>query len=308
MCHEPAGTSSCSAPVPLQATLAKDEVTVQRFEYPTRYPAPNPELNWADLYLPAGDQKVDSIPLAVLIHGGAWHKESGAGSFDHLARDLASRGMAVYNVEYRHIGSGGGWPVTFRDVADYVLARFDPVERASVPDVCARAVATLGDIGLIGQAMRQVYADARRPLHPAQVAEFKARVYYAAHLLAIVPDLICVLDQESAEPITTERLRYGQRVRVLGISTPDLMRTPEALATFGPVAQGRAAGARDPPAARRELRRLRRAEDARPDAAPGMGSRSRPDRPAHGDRGRAGREAVEEGLHHQVRPRGGEAG
>ncbi len=57
-------------------------------------------------------------------------------------------------------------------------------------------------------------------------------------LLAIVPDLICVLDHESAEPITTERLRYGQRVRVLGISTPDLMRTPGALATFGPVAFG----------------------------------------------------------------------
>lgn len=57
-------------------------------------------------------------------------------------------------------------------------------------------------------------------------------------LLAIVPDLVCVLDHESAEPITTERLRYGQRVRVLGISTPGLMRSPEALATFGPVAFG----------------------------------------------------------------------
>ena len=50
-------------------------------------------------------------------------------------------------------------------------------------------VATLGDIGLIGQAMRRVYADAQRPLHPVQVAEFKARVYYAAHLLAVVPDI-----------------------------------------------------------------------------------------------------------------------
>ena len=48
---------------------------------------------------------------------------------------------------------------------------------------------TLGDIGLIGQAMRRVYAQAQRPLHPAQVAEFKARVYYAAHLLAVVPDI-----------------------------------------------------------------------------------------------------------------------
>jgi hypothetical protein len=50
-------------------------------------------------------------------------------------------------------------------------------------------VATLVDIGFIGQAMRQVYADAQRPLHPAQVAEFKARAYYAAYLLAAVPDI-----------------------------------------------------------------------------------------------------------------------
>ncbi len=50
-------------------------------------------------------------------------------------------------------------------------------------------VACLVDVGLIGQAMRQVYADAQRPLHPVQVAEFKARVYYAAHLLHAVPDI-----------------------------------------------------------------------------------------------------------------------
>ncbi|MGI5131490.1 DUF917 domain-containing protein [Pseudonocardia sp. CA-107938] len=53
-------------------------------------------------------------------------------------------------------------------------------------------------------------------------------------VVCIVPDLICILEAESAEPITTEALRYGQRVVVVGISTPDLMRTPEALATFGP--------------------------------------------------------------------------
>ena len=50
-------------------------------------------------------------------------------------------------------------------------------------------VATLLDLGLIGQAMRQVYQAAQRPLHPAQVAEFKARAYYAAYLLAVVPDI-----------------------------------------------------------------------------------------------------------------------
>jgi DUF917 family protein len=57
-------------------------------------------------------------------------------------------------------------------------------------------------------------------------------------VVAIVPDLICVVDSESAEPITTEGLRYGQRVRVLGISTPEMMRTPAALAAFGPSAFG----------------------------------------------------------------------
>jgi DUF917 family protein len=54
----------------------------------------------------------------------------------------------------------------------------------------------------------------------------------------VVPDLVCVLDTERGEPITTETLRYGQRVTVVGISTPALMRTPEALATFGPAAFG----------------------------------------------------------------------
>jgi DUF917 family protein len=54
----------------------------------------------------------------------------------------------------------------------------------------------------------------------------------------IVPDLICVLDADSAEPITTERIRYGQRVKVMGVSTPPIMRTPEALAVFGPAGFG----------------------------------------------------------------------
>ncbi len=57
-------------------------------------------------------------------------------------------------------------------------------------------------------------------------------------LLAIVPDLICVLDSETAEPITAETLRYGNRVKVMGVAVPTIMRTPEALAVFGPAAFG----------------------------------------------------------------------
>jgi DUF917 family protein len=57
-------------------------------------------------------------------------------------------------------------------------------------------------------------------------------------MLAVVPDLIAVLDADTAQPIPTERLRYGQRVNVLGVRVPPIMRTPEALAVFGPRAFG----------------------------------------------------------------------
>ncbi|MCO5219073.1 MAG: DUF917 domain-containing protein [Thermomicrobiales bacterium] len=57
-------------------------------------------------------------------------------------------------------------------------------------------------------------------------------------VLASVPDLICIVDSVTAEPITTEVLRYGLRVTVLGIPAPRLLKTPEALAVVGPGAFG----------------------------------------------------------------------
>ncbi|HKU17159.1 MAG TPA: DUF917 domain-containing protein [Steroidobacteraceae bacterium] len=57
-------------------------------------------------------------------------------------------------------------------------------------------------------------------------------------VLAIVPDLIAILDSATAEPITTEGLKYGQRVKVVALSAAPIMRTREALAVFGPQAFG----------------------------------------------------------------------
>lgn len=55
---------------------------------------------------------------------------------------------------------------------------------------------------------------------------------------AVVPDVIAILDSVTAEPITTEGLKYGQRVKVLGISAAPTMRSEAALAVFGPQAFG----------------------------------------------------------------------
>lgn len=56
----------------------------------------------------------------------------------------------------------------------------------------------------------------------------------ADKVLATVPDLIAVLDSETAHPITTEGLRYGTRGIVIGIPCNPKWRTREGIATVGP--------------------------------------------------------------------------
>lgn len=52
--------------------------------------------------------------------------------------------------------------------------------------------------------------------------------------LAMVPDLIVIVDAETAAPINAERLHYGQRVAVLAIGAPEFYQTPQALAATQP--------------------------------------------------------------------------
>jgi uncharacterized protein len=52
--------------------------------------------------------------------------------------------------------------------------------------------------------------------------------------LVTVPDLIAVLDIDTGEPVTTEGLRYGFRVAVIGIPCDSRWRTPKGLEIVGP--------------------------------------------------------------------------
>ena len=94
----------------------RDEPEKTRVQYRTEDEG-DPDQNWGDLYLPAGEHEEDSVPLVVLIHGGSWASQLGAEVMNTYAEDLVDRGMAVYNIEYRRVDSGGGWPTTFSDVA-----------------------------------------------------------------------------------------------------------------------------------------------------------------------------------------------
>lgn len=55
---------------------------------------------------------------------------------------------------------------------------------------------------------------------------------------AMVPDLITIMDRETADTITTERLKYGQRVKVIAAAAPAMLREEAALKFVGPAAFG----------------------------------------------------------------------
>jgi hypothetical protein len=57
-------------------------------------------------------------------------------------------------------------------------------------------------------------------------------------VLASVPDLITVLDSETADAIPTERVRYGQRVTVIAFACDPVWRTEKGIAVAGPRAFG----------------------------------------------------------------------
>jgi uncharacterized protein len=59
-----------------------------------------------------------------------------------------------------------------------------------------------------------------------------------SRLLATVPDIITVVDSESAEAISTERLKYGQRVNVIAFPCDPIWRTQRGLDLAGPRAFG----------------------------------------------------------------------
>jgi len=53
-------------------------------------------------------------------------------------------------------------------------------------------------------------------------------------VVASTPDIISILDIETAKPITTERLRYGLRVTVIGIPCNEKWRSEEGIKVVGP--------------------------------------------------------------------------
>jgi DUF917 family protein len=159
--------------------------------------------------------------MALAPMSGAQLKRTAIPRTISVARDL---GAAVRPARARHadpseavLAATGGRILLVGKIVD--------VERRTTTGF-ARGRLTLQGSGPYGSAMEIDF----------QNENLVARVDGAA--VATVPDLICIVAAQDAEPITTEQLRYGQRVALLGIPCHPMLRAPEALVAVGPRAFG----------------------------------------------------------------------
>lgn len=166
---------------------------------------------FGELSLPSSDAPATTI---VIIHGGFWRARYDLSLGRPLAADLVARGYAVWNLEYRRLGNGGGWPTTFSDVAAGIdqLATL-PVETAqviaighsagghlaalaagrSVPRVPVTAVVSqAGVLGLVDAAARGLGAGAALELMAGSPAD-RPLEYAAADPMAAIPLPVPVL-------------------------------------------------------------------------------------------------------------------
>jgi acetyl esterase/lipase len=70
------------------------------------------ERQVVDLYLPKGP---GPHPVVVMIHGGCWSAPWDRTLMNHVSDDLRKRGIAVWNIDYRVIENGNGYPHIFDD-------------------------------------------------------------------------------------------------------------------------------------------------------------------------------------------------
>jgi len=84
-------------------------------------PAPDATLKYGadalqvvDVWKPAGP---GPHPAVVMIHGGCWQTAIAERDImNWIADDLRARGVGVWNIEYRGVDRGGGYPGTYLDV------------------------------------------------------------------------------------------------------------------------------------------------------------------------------------------------
>ncbi|MFL5859727.1 MAG: alpha/beta hydrolase family protein [Solirubrobacteraceae bacterium] len=183
----------------------------------------------ADLLVPPAG---GTHPVAVLLHGGFWRARFTKSLMAALAVDLADRGWATWNVEYRRAGNGGGVPETLDDVRAAVAALLRlpaPLDLARVVVIGHSAGGHLGlcvvDEPAVGAVVSLAGVCDLLAAHRAAIGESAAQEFLGAgpqerpdayrladplvHVSAGVPVLLVHGDADQRVPICHSR-RYAE--------------------------------------------------------------------------------------------------
>jgi len=133
----------------------------------------------AELFLPKTAPKPH--PVVVLLHGGCFLKQfEGFVQMSGLAADLAGRGYAVWNVEYRKLGEAdAGYPGTFTDVGTAIdaLRGLAPKYGLDLTRVVAVGHSAGGHLALWSASRGRIPAGS--PLHVAETLKIGAVISLA---------------------------------------------------------------------------------------------------------------------------------
>lgn len=152
------------------------------------------------------------------------------------AKDLAVHGTITQTLEIgrriRRARESQGDPI--RDLLEFLD---QPAQQRHARELFSGRIVDVRHETRDGWHWGEALISSGRGSDPELSIEIQNEYLVARHkgrTLTVVPDLIAVLDSESAEPLTAEMLSYGQRVSVIGYSAAPIMRRPESLKVFGP--------------------------------------------------------------------------
>ena len=168
--------------------------------------------------------------LGSMIYG-AFYPMSGRQAKDLAVRDTISQTLEIGR-RIRHARESQSDPVE-----DLLALLNDPAAGRHARQLFMGRIVDVRHETRDGWHWGEVLINSGRGDEPEFSVEIQNEYLVARHrgrTVTVVPDLISVLDAESAEPLTAEMLSYGQRVRVIGYSAAPIMRRPEALRVFGP--------------------------------------------------------------------------
>lgn len=180
-----------------------------------------------DLHVPSEDAP-RPLPVVVLLHGGYWQADYDRQETAPLAADLAARGFAAWNLEFRRVGDGGGWPGTFEDVAAGLdaLADLAGPHRLDLSRVGVAGHSTGGHLALWAAARHRLpegRLGARPRIRPA-VAVSMAGVndLRAAHRARLGDDAVADLLGGVPEDVG-DRVRVAAPIASLPLQVPQLL-------------------------------------------------------------------------------------